>query len=65
MGGYAFPFPPFSSAPLPLAGGVGGGACPGGALVERPSPNPSRRREGNWVALGVEPGTSTSPVLAS
>ncbi len=55
--------PPFSSAPLPLAGGVGGGACPGGALVGRPSPNPSRRREGDWVALGVEPGTFPPSLL--
>ena len=41
------------TAPLPLAGGVGGGA-----VTERrriagsPSPNPSRKREGNAVAAG-------------
>ncbi len=52
-------------APLPLAGGVGGGAVDGElSPADMPSPNPSRKREGDllgslqdlwdcWAALGV------------
>jgi 5-methyltetrahydrofolate--homocysteine methyltransferase len=35
-------------SPLPLAGGVGGGES---STVDSPSPNPSRKREGNSVRL--------------
>ena len=34
-------------APLPLAGGVGGGSFPSIASSDRPSPDPSRMREGD------------------
>ncbi len=35
-------------APLPLAGGVGGGpVMEGASLADMPSPSPSRKREGN------------------
>ena len=35
-----------ATSPLPLAGGVGGGP----ARSDMPTPNPSRKREGNWKA---------------
>jgi methionyl-tRNA formyltransferase len=39
--------------PLPLAGGVGGGSMPTAHLAsaDSPSPNPSRKREGNQTGL--------------
>jgi glycyl-tRNA synthetase beta chain len=40
-----------TSSPLPLAGGVGGGpVTTDGAASDTPSPNPSRKREGDEVA---------------
>ncbi|WOF43198.1 bifunctional phosphopantothenoylcysteine decarboxylase/phosphopantothenate synthase [Sphingopyxis indica] len=36
------------SSPLPLAGGVGGGPVAGTDYRDTPSPNPSRKREGNF-----------------
>ncbi|SNS86367.1 bifunctional phosphopantothenoylcysteine decarboxylase/phosphopantothenate synthase [Sphingopyxis indica] len=36
------------SSPLPLAGGAGGGPVAGEAEVDMPSPNPSRKREGDF-----------------
>src|SRR5689334_3242272 len=38
---------PTRSSPLPLAGGVGGGPVEATSLVDTPSPNPSRKREGD------------------
>jgi RHH-type proline utilization regulon transcriptional repressor/proline dehydrogenase/delta 1-pyrroline-5-carboxylate dehydrogenase len=56
-------------APLPLAGGAAGGPVIQGALLaERPTPNPSREREGNDVAAAVTrahaafPAWSATPV---
>ncbi|WP_374956418.1 bifunctional proline dehydrogenase/L-glutamate gamma-semialdehyde dehydrogenase PutA [Sphingomonas sp. PP-CE-3G-477] len=60
------------SAPLPLAGGVGGGADLSSTGSDRglviPSPDPSREREGSAVAVAIGrahaafPGWSTTPV---
>ncbi len=56
-------------APLPLAGGVGGGPVVAGTpLADRPTPSPSREREGNGVAAAVTrahaafPAWSATPV---
>jgi len=43
------------SSPLPLAGGVGGGPTSAPTSENSPTPNPSRKREGNQVALIVLP----------
>ena len=43
------------SSPLPLAGGGGGGPTSEPASETSPTPNPSRKREGNNVALVVLP----------
>lgn len=51
--------------PLPPAGGVRGGARTEGSrldLADSPSPNPSRRRERNWIALALL--TIASPAAA-
>jgi hypothetical protein len=37
----------FLCIPLPLAGGVGGGHVMQMCRIDSPSPNPSRKREGN------------------
>ncbi len=60
------------SAPLPLAGGVGGGADLSSIGSDRglviPSPDPSREREGSFVVAAISrahaafPGWSTTPV---
>ena len=44
-----------ASSPLPLAGGVGGGPTSAPASDASPTPSPSRKREGNHVALIVLP----------
>ena len=36
-----------TKSPLPLAGGVGGGLVTFADHIDTPSPNPSRKREGN------------------
>jgi len=38
------------TSPLPLAGGVGGGPHASGAASDTPTPNPSRKREGDYKA---------------
>ncbi len=57
------------NAPLPPAGGAGGGPVdPTTASVDMPSPNPSREREGSEVAAAIGrahaafPGWSRTPV---
>jgi RHH-type proline utilization regulon transcriptional repressor/proline dehydrogenase/delta 1-pyrroline-5-carboxylate dehydrogenase len=56
------------SAPLPLAGGAGGGPVNfSGALADKPSPNPSRKREGEVAqaisrAQNAFPAWSATPV---
>ncbi len=55
-------------APLPLAGGAGGGAdlLPNAQSVDSPSPSPSRKREGDLVAQALAgfPSWSSTPLNA-
>ncbi|HEX7851289.1 MAG TPA: bifunctional proline dehydrogenase/L-glutamate gamma-semialdehyde dehydrogenase PutA [Sphingomonas sp.] len=52
------------SSPLPLAGGAGGGRVTSAAASNTPSPNPSRKREGDLVgrAHAAFPAWSATPV---
>ncbi len=57
-----------TSSPLPLAGGAGGGPEFTDAPPAKPTPNPSRKREGDWVvdsitrAAAAFPAWSATPV---
>ncbi|UUL81466.1 bifunctional proline dehydrogenase/L-glutamate gamma-semialdehyde dehydrogenase PutA [Sphingomonas qomolangmaensis] len=57
-----------AAAPLPLAGGVGGGPVSTPLLAATPTPNPSRKREGDEVAQAIArahaafPAWSATPV---
>ena len=45
----------YSSSPLPLRGGDGGGGCPDGTVVgDKPHPNPSPEREGLYTPEPAE-----------
>jgi len=53
-------------SPLPLAGGAGGGPVRSGAsLVDTPSPNPSRKREGDLPAVAgrLTPDAPLAPLV--